>query len=206
MAEQAVTYSTARIWLISATVMLATYVSVLDLTIVNVAMPQMIGTFGVSLECHHLGGSLLQHCRDRHGDHGLMVHQAVRAQAVLPVLPGPVYGRLCTQRSGALPGDDDPDPTPAGARRRCADPPWRKPSCWRFCPPKNAARPWRCSLMGVVLAPAMGPVLGGWLTDAYGLAVDLSISTFPSASSADSWCWPSFPSHRTHSAPWRVST
>ena len=39
MAEQAVTYSTARKWLISATVMLATYVSVIDLTIVNVAMP-----------------------------------------------------------------------------------------------------------------------------------------------------------------------
>ena len=30
---------------------------------------------------HHLGGSRVQHCRDRHGDHGLVVHQAARAQA-----------------------------------------------------------------------------------------------------------------------------
>ena len=50
MAEQAAPYSTARKWLISVTVMLATYVSVIDLTIVNVAMPQMIGTFGVTLD------------------------------------------------------------------------------------------------------------------------------------------------------------
>lgn len=37
-------------WLIAITVMLATYVAVIDLTIVNVALPQMRGTFGVTLD------------------------------------------------------------------------------------------------------------------------------------------------------------
>jgi hypothetical protein len=37
-------------WLIALTVMLATYVAVIDLTIVNVALPQMRGTFGVTLD------------------------------------------------------------------------------------------------------------------------------------------------------------
>ena len=42
--------SGANKWIISATVILGTYVAVIDVTIVNVAMPQMIGTFGVSLD------------------------------------------------------------------------------------------------------------------------------------------------------------
>jgi DHA2 family multidrug resistance protein len=40
----------AERWLIAATVMLATYVAVIDLTIVNVALPQMRGTFAVTLD------------------------------------------------------------------------------------------------------------------------------------------------------------
>src|SRR5918999_109659 len=37
-------------WIIAVPVILGTYVAVIDVTIVNVAMPQMMGTFGVSLD------------------------------------------------------------------------------------------------------------------------------------------------------------
>ena len=37
-------------WVVAGTVVLASFVSVMDISIVNVAMPQMLGTFGVSLD------------------------------------------------------------------------------------------------------------------------------------------------------------
>ena len=40
----------ANKWLIAGTVVLGSFVSVMDISIVNVAMPQMISTFGVSLD------------------------------------------------------------------------------------------------------------------------------------------------------------
>ena len=36
-------------WLIAASVMLGTFMSVMDVTVVNVAMPHMMGTFGADL-------------------------------------------------------------------------------------------------------------------------------------------------------------
>ncbi len=50
MQQAEVSRAPAGKWMIAATVMLATYVAVIDITIVNVAMPQMMGTFGVSLD------------------------------------------------------------------------------------------------------------------------------------------------------------
>jgi DHA2 family multidrug resistance protein len=37
-------------WVITSTVLLGSFVSVMDISIVNVATPQMLGTFGVSLD------------------------------------------------------------------------------------------------------------------------------------------------------------
>ena len=42
--------TTAEKWTIAGTVVLGAFVSVMDISIVNVAMPQMISTFGVSLD------------------------------------------------------------------------------------------------------------------------------------------------------------
>ncbi len=46
----AVTRAPAGKWMIAGTVVLGSFVSVMDISIVNVAMPQMISTFGVSLD------------------------------------------------------------------------------------------------------------------------------------------------------------
>ena len=40
----------ANKWVIASTVLLGSFVSVMDVSIVNVATPQMLGTFGVSLD------------------------------------------------------------------------------------------------------------------------------------------------------------
>ncbi len=46
----AVSRPAANKWVIAGTVVFGSFVSVMDISIVNVAMPQMIGTFGVSLD------------------------------------------------------------------------------------------------------------------------------------------------------------
>ena len=46
----AVTHAPAGKWVIAGTVVLASFVSVMDISIVNAAMPRMISTFGVSLD------------------------------------------------------------------------------------------------------------------------------------------------------------
>jgi DHA2 family multidrug resistance protein len=46
----AITHAPAGKWVIASTVLLGSFVSVMDLSIVNVAMPQMLSTFGVSLD------------------------------------------------------------------------------------------------------------------------------------------------------------
>ena len=42
-------YSTSGNWLVAASVMIGTFLSVMDATVVNVAMPHMMGSFGQDL-------------------------------------------------------------------------------------------------------------------------------------------------------------
>ena len=44
-------------WLIAASVMLGTFLSVMDATVVNVAMPHMMGSFRRGSPDHHLGST-----------------------------------------------------------------------------------------------------------------------------------------------------
>src|SRR5258707_14908523 len=50
MTQTAASRAPANKWIIAGTVVLASFVVVMDVSIVNVAMPQMIGTFGVPLD------------------------------------------------------------------------------------------------------------------------------------------------------------
>ena len=52
-----------------------------------------------------------------------------------------------------------------GRRRACSR--FRKPSCWKVFHPRNAALAMAVFALGVVVAPVLGPTLGGWLTDTY---------------------------------------
>src|SRR5688572_18638904 len=50
MAPRAMSRAPAGKWVIAGTVVLGSFVAAMDISIVNVAMPKMIGTFGVSLD------------------------------------------------------------------------------------------------------------------------------------------------------------
>ena len=167
MAEQAVTYSTARKWLISATVMLATYVSVIDLTIVNVAMPQMMGTFGVTLDAitwvavaYSIAEIVMVTMaswftkllgRKRFYLYCLGLFTVA---SILSGLARSLEMMILTRLLQGLGG---------GALI-----PMAQAIMLEIFPAEKRGTAMAVFMMGVVLAPAMGPVLGGWLTDAYG--------------------------------------
>ena len=167
MAEQTATYSTARIWLISATVMLATYVSVIDLTIVNVAMPQMMGTFGVTLDAitwvavaYSIAEIVMVTMaswftkllgRKRFYLYCLGLFTVA---SVLSGLARSLEMMILTRLLQGLGG---------GALI-----PMAQAIMLEIFPAEKRGTAMAVFMMGVVLAPAMGPVLGGWLTDAYG--------------------------------------
>ena len=50
MIQTVASRASANKWVIASTVLLGSFVSVMDVSIVNVATPQMLGTFGVSLD------------------------------------------------------------------------------------------------------------------------------------------------------------
>jgi hypothetical protein len=50
MVPRATSRAPAGKWVIARTVVLGSFVAAMDISIVNVAMPKMIGTFGVSLD------------------------------------------------------------------------------------------------------------------------------------------------------------
>ena len=167
MAEQAAPYSTARKWLISATVMLATYVSVIDLTIVNVAMPQMMGTFGVTLDAitwvavsYSIAEIVMVTMaswftkllgRKRFYLYCLGLFTVA---SVLSGLARSLEMMIITRLLQGLGG---------GALI-----PMAQAIMLEIFPAEKRGTAMAVFMMGVVLAPAMGPVLGGWLTDAYG--------------------------------------
>ena len=167
MAEQAAPYSTARIWLISATVMLATYVSVIDLTIVNVAMPQMMGTFGVTLDAitwvavsysiaEIVMVTMASWFTKLMGRKRFYLYclGLFTVASVLSGLARSLEMMIITRLLQGLGG---------GALI-----PMAQAIMLEIFPAEKRGTAMAVFMMGVVLAPAMGPVLGGWLTDAYG--------------------------------------
>ncbi len=60
----------ANKWLVAGTVMFGAFMAVMDISVVNVALPHMMGSFSEDLSIHHLGGHRLQHRGNYHGDHG----------------------------------------------------------------------------------------------------------------------------------------
>ncbi|GIX49318.1 MAG: EmrB/QacA family drug resistance transporter [Candidatus Tectimicrobiota bacterium] len=154
-------------WLIAATVVLGSFVSVMDISIVNVAMPQMLGTFGVSLDAitwvavaYSIAEIIL-----------------VTMSAWFSVLLGRkrfyLFSFLLFTGASAL----------CGAARSLEMMilarvlqgiggggliPVAQAIMLETFPEEERGMAMALYMMGVVVAPAVGPVLGGWLTDHYG--------------------------------------
>lgn len=154
-------------WLIAVTVMLATYVAVIDLTIVNVALPQMRGTFGVTLDAvtwvavaYNIAeivmvtmASWFTRLMGRKRFY-LVCLTLFTVASVLSGMARSLEMMIIMRTLQGLGG---------GALI-----PMAQAIMLEIFPEEEHGMAMAVFMMGVVLAPAMGPVLGGWLTDAYG--------------------------------------
>lgn len=154
-------------WVVAGTVVLASFVSVMDISIVNVAMPQMLGTFGVSLDAI------------------TWVAVSYSISEIILVTMAAWFSSLFGRKrffiiSFAL---------FTGASMLCGAArslemmilarilqgiggggliPLAQAIMLETFPEEERGMAMGLYTMGVAIAPAMGPVLGGWLTDEYG--------------------------------------
>jgi len=154
-------------WAVAGTVVLGSFVAAMDVSIVNVAMPQMIGTFGVPLDaitwvavaysiaeiimvtmaawfCVLLG---------RQRFYTLSLALFIAASVLCGFarsLEMMIVGRVLQGIGGG------------------SLIPLSQTILLEAFPEEERGMAMALYMMGVVVAPAMGPVLGGWLTDLYG--------------------------------------
>ena len=154
-------------WIIAGTVVLGSFVSVMDFSIVNVAMPQMISTFGVSLDSitwvavsYSIAEIILITMsawlssffgRKRYFIWSFVVFtlasmlcgaaRSLEMMVLARILQGIGGGGLIPLAQSII---------------------------LETFPEKERGMAMALYTVGVAIAPAVGPILGGWLTDEYG--------------------------------------
>lgn len=157
----------ANKWVIAGTVVLGSFVSVMDISIVNVAMPQMIGTFGVSLE------SITWVAVSYSIAEIILVTMAAWLSMLLGRKRFFIFSFVLFTIASML----------CGAARSLEMMiiarilqgiggggliPVAQAIMLETFPERERGMAMALYSMAVVLAPATGPVVGGWLTDEYG--------------------------------------
>jgi len=154
-------------WLVAAAVLLGTFLSVMDVTVVNVAMPHMMGAFGVNLLSITWVSTAYSIAEI------IMVTMSAWLASVIgrrrlflasmtvfitgSVIAGTsrTFGQMLFDRAVQGIGGGSLIPVSQAILRETF-------------PPAEQGMAMAVYSMGVVLAPAIGPVLGGWLVDHYG--------------------------------------
>src|SRR5579875_26796 len=154
-------------WLVAAAVLLGTFLSVMDVTVVNVAMPHMMGAFGVNLLSITWVSTAYSIAEI------IMVTMSAWLSSVMgrrrlflasmaifitgSVIAGTArtFGQMLLDRAVQGIGGGSLIPVSQAILRETF-------------PPAEQGMAMAVYSMGVVLAPAIGPVLGGWLVDHYG--------------------------------------
>ena len=154
-------------WLVAASVMIGTFLSVMDATVVNVAMPHMMGSFGQDLltitwvsTAYSIAEIIMitmsAWCTALLGRKRLFLASMILF-TIGSVLAGTsktmtqmVFYRVLQGIGG-------------GSLMPCSQAIARE-----TFPPAEQGMAMAIYSMGVVLAPATGPVIGGWLVDNYG--------------------------------------
>ena len=154
-------------WIVAIAVMFATFMEVLDTTVVNVSLPHIAGNLSATID---------------------------ESTWVLTLVPGgqrdhPAAHRLARELLRPQAAADDVGHRVSRSRRCCAD--WRR-TCRSLVvfrliqgatggamqplsqavlleafPPHERGKAMGFWGLGIVVAPILGPVLGGWLTDTY---------------------------------------
>ena len=163
----AVTQAPAGKWVIAGTVVLSSFVSVMDFSIVNVAMPQMISTFGVSLDAitwvavsYSIAEIILitmsAWLSSVFGRKRYFVASFILFTAA-SMLCGAARSLEMMVLARILQGIGGGGLIPLA-----------QAIILETFPEEERGMAMSLYTVGVAVAPAVGPILGGWLTDEYG--------------------------------------
>jgi DHA2 family multidrug resistance protein len=157
----------ANKWVIAGTVVLGSFVVVMDISIVNVALPQMLGTFGVPLDsitwvavaysiAEMIMTTLAAWCSTLLGRKRfyLLSFAFFTGASVLCGLARSLEMMILARALQGMGGGGLIPITQA--------------VMLETFPEEERGMAMAIYSMGVVVAPTVGPVLGGWLTDVYG--------------------------------------
>jgi hypothetical protein len=114
--------ATVNKWIIASTVVLASFVVVMDVSIVNVAVPQTLGEFGITLDAITWMAVAYSIAEIILVTMAAWVQHTPGAQALLYPVILHIYGSLGAVRFGALAGEDDCCARFAGCERRWTHP------------------------------------------------------------------------------------
>jgi DHA2 family multidrug resistance protein len=154
-------------WLVAASVMIGTFLSVMDATVVNVAMPHMMGTFGQDLltitwvSTAYSIAEIIMITMSAWLTTLLGRKRLFLASMVLFTVGSVLAGTSKTLTQMIL--YRVMQGIGGGSLMPCSQAIARE-----TFPPSEQGMAMAIYSMGVVLAPATGPVIGGWLVDNYG--------------------------------------
>ncbi len=163
----AVKQAPAGKWIIAGTVVLGSFVSVMDFSIVNVAMPQMISTFGVSLDAitwvavsYSIAEIILitmsAWLSNLFGRKRYFIWSFI-VFTIASILCGAARSLEMMILARILQGIGGGGLIPLA-----------QAIMLETFPEEERGMAMALYTVGVAVAPAVGPVLGGWLTDEYG--------------------------------------
>src|SRR5882672_3156795 len=89
--RQGTTASARKKWLVSFAVMSGTFLAVMDVSVVNVSMPHMMGNFGQTLSAITWVATSYKYCRNAHDHHGGVVQRPDGEKTAVPRVLCPVY-------------------------------------------------------------------------------------------------------------------
>ncbi|HUA33269.1 MAG TPA: DHA2 family efflux MFS transporter permease subunit [Candidatus Binataceae bacterium] len=154
-------------WLVAASVMIGTFLSVMDATVVNVAMPHMMGSFGQDLLTITWVSTSYSIAEI------IMITMSAWWTTVLGRKRLFIFSMVLFTIGSVLAGTSKTftqmifyrvlQGIGGGSLMPCSQAIARE-----TFPPAEQGMAMAIFSMGVVLAPATGPVLGGWLVDNYG--------------------------------------
>ncbi len=165
--SQTIARTPAEKWIIAGTVVLGSFVSVMDISIVNVAMPQMLSTFGVSLDAitwvavsYSISEIILvtmsAWLSRLVGRKRFFVMSFILFTAA-SVLCGLARSLEMMILARILQGIGGGGLIPVA-----------QAIMLETFPEEERGMAMAIYSMGITVAPAVGPILGGWLTDHYG--------------------------------------
>src|SRR5512142_3009366 len=153
-------------WIIAVSVMLATFMEVLDTTVVNVSLPHIAGSLSASIDeaTWALTSYLVANAIILPMTGWLASVFGRKRLLLLSVLGFTLSSFLC----GVAPtlGTLIVFRIMQGATGGCLQPLSQAVLLEAF-PPRDRGKAMAFWALGIVVAPILGPVLGGWLTDSY---------------------------------------